>query len=104
MLSHGRTPSDRPLADHVMTLDGEIVERSSIFLRTSRTDLLDEFIEGLSPLSRPYAVPPYRMPDRRAKPVRQLWRSPVVSVGHVRPGRRGGCAPRASMARATSGW
>ena len=30
-------------------------------------------------------------------------RSPVVSVGQSRPGRRGGCEPRASIARATSG-
>ena len=41
---------------------------------------------------------------RSGEPLRQLSRSPVVSVGHVRPGRRGGWAPRASIARAASGW
>ena len=31
-------------------------------------------------------------------------RSPVVSVGHFRPGSRGGWLPRASRARAIKGW
>src|SRR3954453_9695299 len=65
MLSHGRTSSDRPLADHVTTLDGEIIERSSIFLRMSRT------VCSLGPAVRQLWRP-------RMHSVASLLRSPVV--------------------------
>ena len=98
---HRATPGDQEAVRPRQLLPHQPEHPSGVARNTGRDSRTDISLPRAGMLRRSV---PHVFVSWTSATGRAISRSPVVSVGHVRPGRRGGCDPRASIASATSGW